>query len=78
MSLPPKEVQCDCGHTFITDRQSDWCTKCCNKVFYDLKDKRLNKLSNYYFYTLAIVVISFLAYFFMDMILIPIIELLKG
>ena len=78
MSLPSKEVQCDCGHTFTTDLKSDWCIKCCRRVFYYEKDKRLNKYNNYYMYTLAIAVISFLAFFFMDMIFIPITELLKG
>lgn len=71
MSLPPKELRCRCGHTFVTDKNKTWCTKCMQPVFYDPKDQRANRVSTWYFYTVVVLVMGFLAYLFIELIMVP-------
>jgi hypothetical protein len=72
MSLPPKDVQCKCGNTIRLEKKTDWCTKCCTKVFYDPKDQKKAKISAIYMYTVIIGVIFFIAYVFVELIAKPI------
>jgi hypothetical protein len=71
MSLPPKELRCRCGHTFVSDKNKTWCTKCMQPVFYDPKDQRANHVSTWYFYTVVVLVMGFLAYLFIELIMVP-------
>jgi hypothetical protein len=71
MSLPPKELRCRCGHTLVTDKKKTWCTKCMQPVFYDPKDQRANRLTNYYVCAALIIVVGFLAYVFIELIMSP-------
>jgi hypothetical protein len=69
--LPPKQVQCKCGHVFTIDQKRKWCEKCAKPVFYDQKEKR-----SYQIYTLAVYgsilgVVTFLTYIFIEMIAKP-------
>lgn len=71
MSLPPKELRCRCGHTFVTDQKKTWCTKCMQPVFYDPKDQRANRLNTYYLYAAVVFMVGFLAYLFVEIIVVP-------
>ena len=72
MRLEEKEITCQCGHTLMIDRSSDWCTKCAKRVFYDPKDERFNKINTYYMYTVVFGVIFFLTYVFVELIATPV------
>lgn len=76
-SLPPKEVICQCGHSFTSEQHSNWCSKCGRQVFYDPKDQRKSKINNIYFTGLIVMVVLFLTYFFIEMILTPVLTNLK-
>lgn len=71
MSLPPKELRCRCGHTFVTDQKKTWCTQCMQPVFYDPKDRRANRLTSWYFYAGVVFTLAFLAYVFIELIVVP-------
>lgn len=69
--LSPKELICDCGYRFVSEQHSNWCNKCGKQVFYDPRDRIKGKISNVYITVLLVLVIGFLAYFFIEMILTP-------
>lgn len=71
MSLPPKELRCRCGHTFVTDKKKTWCTQCMQPVFYKSKDQRANRLTTWYFYAAVAFTLAFLAYVFIEIIIVP-------
>ena len=60
VSLPPKEVTCDCGHTITLSKKYEWCEKCMHKIFYNAKDKRMDKLNTYYIWGAIIAAVLFL------------------
>jgi hypothetical protein len=69
--LTPKEIQCDCGHTFTIDRKRYWCEKCAHPVYYDAKDKKKHKYNTMYVYAVFLGVITFLTYIFIELIAVP-------
>ena len=75
MSLKPKTVTCDCGHTFTSTRDRSWCERCANAVYYHEKDKNKYKLNNIYITGVIVAVITFLTYVFMELIATPLLSL---
>jgi hypothetical protein len=75
MSLKPKQVTCQCGHTFTSSRDRSWCERCANAVYYHAKDKNKAKLNNMYVTGVIVAVISFLTYVFMELIATPLLSL---
>ena len=75
MSLKPKTVTCDCGHTFTSTRDRSWCERCANAVYYQEKDKNKYNLSNIYLTGVIVAVITFLTYDFMELIATPLLSL---
>jgi hypothetical protein len=75
MSLTPKAVTCDCGHTFTSNRDRSWCERCANAVYYNEKDKNKYKLSNMYITGVIVAVITFLTYVFMELIASPLLSM---
>ncbi|MFO8084886.1 MAG: hypothetical protein R6U27_11275 [Desulfobacterales bacterium] len=69
--LPPKQVECDCGHTFTIDRKRYWCEKCANPVYYYEKEKSTHKYNTIYIYGAILAVITFLTYIFIELIVDP-------
>ncbi len=69
--LPPKEVQCDCGHTFTIDQKRHWCEKCANPVYYHEKEKNKHKYNSIYIYVVIFAVMTFLTYIFIEVIVDP-------
>jgi hypothetical protein len=76
-ALPPKQIVCKCGHGFTSQQYSNWCAKCGRQVFYDPRDQRKGRFNNIYIMTLIVVVAFLLAYFFIEMILVPVFTNLK-
>lgn len=72
MAVEEREVSCPCGHTYMSDRAVNWCPKCGKRIFESHKERRRSTINTYYFYGVSILVISALAYFFVELILIPI------
>ena len=75
MSLKPKSVTCQCGHTFTSNRDRSWCEQCANAVYYHEKDKNKYKLNNMYVTGVIVAVITFLTYVFMELIATPLLSL---
>ena len=75
MSLKPKQVTCQCGHTFTSSRDRSWCERCANAVYYHAKDKNKARLNNMYVTGVIVAVISFLTYVFMELIATPLLSL---
>jgi hypothetical protein len=75
MTLEAKQLTCQCGHTFISQKEKSWCEKCARPVFYHAKDQRRHKLNQIYVVAMAALVITFLTYIFIEMIASP---LLRG
>ncbi len=74
MRLKPKTVVCECGHSFMSDRDRAWCEKCCNAVYYHEKDCNKYKRHNYYIISMILAVITFLTYIFLELIATPLLS----
>lgn len=70
-TLAPKQLTCQCGNSFEATRKKTWCQKCCRPVFYFEKDRRKNKINNYYMMTMVVMVIMFISYLFIELIARP-------
>lgn len=75
--LPPKEITCECGNKFISRQRSNWCRACGKQLFYDSKDKNKGRSNQIFFMSVIVIVIGLLAYFFIEMIITPLISLIK-
>ena len=75
MSLKPKAVTCQCGHTFTSNRDRIWCDRCAHAVYYHEKDKNKYKHSNMYITGVIVAVLTFLTYVFMELIATPLLSL---
>ena len=75
MPLKPKQVTCQCGHSFVSDRDRSWCERCANAVYYHKKDRNKFKLNNMYITGVIVAVITFLTYIFMELIAHPLLTL---
>jgi hypothetical protein len=73
--FPPKELTCICGNTFVSEQRSNWCRACGKQVFYDAKDNRTSKFNRIYIIVLMVVVIGLVGFFFIEMIITPIVHL---
>lgn len=73
--LAPKQVQCNCGHSFETTKKKSWCQKCCRPVFYYEKDKRKYQINHYYMITVMVMVMMFIGFIFIEMIAKPLLSL---
>jgi DNA-directed RNA polymerase subunit RPC12/RpoP len=74
-SLPPKELVCDCGNKFISQQRSNWCRSCGKQIFYDARDARKNRYNRIYVILALVIFIGFTAYFFIEMVLTPILTM---
>jgi DNA-directed RNA polymerase subunit RPC12/RpoP len=76
MSQDQLEIHCDhCGHQFTTDTPVNWCPKCARRVFSTDKQRRAHKANTTYFYVMVVATIGILAYFFLELIVFPIIAM---
>ena len=76
-TLPPKQIVCTCGHSFTSQQHSNWCAKCGRQVFYDARDQRKKRFSNIYIMALIALVFFLLVYFFIELILTPVLTHLQ-
>ena len=70
-NLQPKTVECQCGNAIEMTQESDWCTQCANKVFYEEKDQRRHRWNSIYIYGIVLAVVTFLTYVFLELIVKP-------
>jgi hypothetical protein len=75
--LTPKELTCECGNKFISQQRSNWCRSCGKQIFYDPKDQKKSRLNQIYIMSIVVIMIGVAAYFFIEMILTPLINLQK-
>ncbi|MBU0545589.1 MAG: hypothetical protein ABIJ52_16565 [Pseudomonadota bacterium] len=71
MNLPPKTVTCKCGHAYATELKESWCIKCGHRVFYYEKDRRSNKIRNYFMLSMGLVILTFLMYIIIEVLVKP-------
>jgi uncharacterized paraquat-inducible protein A len=77
MQLKPKDVACACGHiTNLTTRKLR-CIKCGKDVFYDENEKKLHRRQSLYVAVIIVMALSFVAYFFIEMVLGPLLLLME-
>ena len=75
--LPPKEITCECGNRFVSQQRSNWCRACGKQIYYDLKDQKKSRSNQIYIMSVVVITIALLAYFIIEMILTPLINLQK-
>lgn len=75
--LPPKEIVCECGNAITSQQRSNWCQKCGKQVFYEARDKLKSRINRIYITVLMVMVIGLVSYFFIEMILTPVLTNLK-
>ena len=77
MQLKPKDVACACGHiTNLTTRKLR-CIKCGKDVFYDENEKKVHRRQSLYVAAIIVMALSFVAYFFIEMVLGPLLLLIE-
>jgi len=75
MYVQTREVNCDCGHTYESDRTVNWCPKCGHKIFKSDKDRSANRINNYYLYAVVGLSLSALAFFIFKIIIVPVLAM---
>jgi len=75
MDVQSREISCQCGHTYETDRTVNWCPKCGQKIFETEKERKANKLNNVYIYAMIGMVMATVAFFVFKLIIIPALEM---
>ena len=75
--LPPKEISCECGNRFVSQQHSNWCNKCGRQIFYTGGSKLKGRINKFYFTVLILATVLFLSYFFIEMILTPVLNNLR-
>jgi hypothetical protein len=73
--LTPKEITCECGNRFVSQQRSNWCRSCGKQVFYNPEDARKNRFTRFYVTLLLVIFIGMTAYFFIEIVLTPILTL---
>jgi hypothetical protein len=68
------ELKCKCGAVIHTAKKKDWCDKCGKLVFKNPEAQRQHKFNQLYIMGAVAVGLGSLVYFFMELILKPIIE----
>ena len=74
MPLPPKDVQCPCGHTTTLQTRKLLCIKCGKYVFYDASEKRRHWINTIYVITMLVLAAGFVTYLFIEMIAKPLLQ----
>ena len=75
MSVEEREVSCPCGHRYLSSLATNWCPKCGKRIYNSDKERRRHKVNTFYFYGVSLLALSALAYFFVELIFIPIMKI---
>lgn len=77
MQLKSKDVACSCGHiTNLTTRKL-LCIKCGEYVFYDENEKKSYRRQRLYLAAIIAMALGFFAFFFVEMLLGPLLLLME-
>ena len=71
MSLPAKEVTCQCGNTMTLEVRNLRCIKCGKHLFYNAQEARRHRFNIFYVVALFALAAGFITYLFMEMIVKP-------
>ena len=61
----------------MSQQRSNWCRLCGKQLFYDSKDKNKGRTNQIFFMSVIVIVIGLIAYLFIEMIITPVVNLLK-
>jgi hypothetical protein len=77
MQRKPKDVTCACGHiTNLTTRRL-LCIKCGKYVFYDENERKAHRRQSLYVTAILVLALGFVTYFFVEIVLGPIMSLVE-
>ncbi len=71
MEVQSHEVSCTCGHTYESKHKVNWCPKCGQKIFETDRERKAHKINGYYLFAVIGLSMSALAYFFIQLVIIP-------
>lgn len=71
MSLPTKDIECQCGHVTTLATTKLRCVKCGEFLFYDDKEKKRHSTNQIYFVVMLVSAIGIVTYLFVEMIVRP-------
>jgi hypothetical protein len=71
MQLQPKDVTCSCGHITSLASRKLMCIKCGKYIFYDEHERKAHRRQTLYFTAVIVMALSFVTYFFVEMVLGP-------
>jgi len=71
MQLQPKDVACACGHITSLASRKLMCIKCGKYIFYDEHERKAHRRQTLYFTAVIVMALSFVTYFFVEMVLGP-------
>lgn len=71
MQLQPKDVACSCGHITNLTTIKLLCIKCGKHVFYNEQERKAHRRQTLYFTAVIVMALSFVTYFFVEMVLGP-------
>jgi hypothetical protein len=75
MPLQPRDIACSCGHVTRLASNKLLCIKCGKYVFYDEAAKRAHRRQTLYATTILVLALGFVAYFFVEIVLVPLLSL---
>ncbi len=75
MEVQLREISCTCGHAYETNLSVNWCPKCGQKIFESDKERRNHKINGYYMYTVIGLAMTALAYFFLKLVIFPVLSM---
>jgi uncharacterized paraquat-inducible protein A len=75
--LRPKDVACSCGHITNLTTKKLLCIKCGKYVFYDENERKSYKRQSLYVAAIIVMALGFFAFFFVEMLLNPLMLLLE-
>jgi len=77
MQRKPKDVACACGYITNLTTKKLLCIKCGKYVFYDENEKKLHRRQSLYVTAIIVMALGLVAYFFVEMVLGPVLLLIE-
>jgi hypothetical protein len=75
MQLKPRDITCACGHVTTLSTKKLLCIKCGKYVFYDEREKQTHRRQAFYVTAILVLALSLVAYFFVEIVLRPLLSL---
>lgn len=75
MPMPPKQIQCRCGHTMSVNTRKLRCVKCGDFLFYDEAERSRHRKNAFYVTAMFVLAAGILTYLFIELIVDPLMRL---